>query len=236
MTTTTYSNKINKFIIPIISVNVMNFSFSNFFTNFTLVRSCISRHFFKPTMPMFIRRRILLNAKNDVTFFRTKSPSSIKACRITNRELFFTGFTGFRYLSFLRFIKTCVGTISPIRMLKSRLQKFKFSSASFTLNFDFRNFQGFIGALFSTKAFFLIFDSMSRNLKTTAANSTNQSATSSFKSVLANARAKKMFVSFNFIRISLKRLITFRALCNHRFYDRIRANLNQHVNQGARNG
>jgi len=230
MTTTANSNKITGFIVPIIPVNVMNFSFSNLIANSTLIRSCFSRHGLKPSVPVFIRMGVLFNAKSNKAFSTTKSPSAFKTSRVADRKLFFTMLTSFFYLPFLRFFKACTRTISYIRMLKPRFQKFKFNTASFTGGFNPRYHHSLVSTFFSAKALFLIFDSIGSNLKTSVANSANQSAACLLKIILTNSRAKKRCISFNFIRVGLKRLITFRALCDHRSHDCIWANLNQRVN------
>lgn len=233
MTTSTKSNEVRINIVMLITIFMMYVRFTDFFANFALLTSSIKRHFLKPTMTMFEKWRLITFAKNIAACFRTKTTSFIFVCRLGNEKFFSAGFASLINMSYLRFIETIKRAKSTIRMFKSRLEKFKFNTTRFTVFFNSGYNESFISTIFRAKTFYLIRNSEWNRFKFIITYSTRQLNSFFSECMLTFSRTKKVFMFFEFIGMSLKRLIALRTLCNHRYHNTRREKLNQPLSQGG---
>lgn len=215
MTTATKRDEIRFDIVERISVYVMNICSIFFMANFTNVRSFF-REFFKPTMTMLKMWRMVISIKLSNTFFRAKLTFFIFFNRFAYNKFLIAIFTRTFNISSLCFKSTIPRAIMFFSIFKPRFSKFKtlFTISAFQFNKDTYS-KSFIRTFSGAKTFFLSKSSIFLNIKMFITNSTNQFHSFISKFMLANGRAKKIFMPFKFIGKCFKRFMTIRALRKH---------------------
>jgi len=215
MTTATKRDEIRFDIVERIPINVMNVCFSFFSTNFADVRS-IFRKFFKTSMTMFKCWKMLIGIKFSNTFFRAKLTFIVFFSRFSYRKFLLAVFAFTRNLSFSSFIRAFSRTIFLFRVFKPAFSNVKLFVTRSAIHSNLRYFKSFIRAFCRAKTLLLVDGSMLLNVKGFIANSACQFNSIISKLMLANSRAKEVFMPFNLVSICFKRFAALGAFCNHK--------------------
>jgi hypothetical protein len=224
MTSPTQSDVIRFDVVKMISINMMDFSFSDVSTNFTHIPTSNFRRFFKKTTSVFMVRVSVAFIKLCYAFFRAKFASTSFNRRLYCVKAFITKRTNTVVNGFSKFFTTFHRAKLYRGMFSSRLQIVKRLFTISTLSFFSRFHKSNISASFRAKAFFLVNGSRLLYFKGSRTNPTSEVNLIFLKGMLADSRTKNIFVFFKFIRKDIEDFITKATVGFHRLYDTERAN------------
>lgn len=188
----TQSDNITRLIVFCISVYMMIFIFSKFFTDFTMDAS---RHFFEKCISMFIVMVIFSATLLCVANLATIFTPIIFLPRRTYEKLCFAKFTRSFHTS-LSIMHTRRRTVNSFISIKDMILNLKYFITSFTGSFVSRFNKKLVGTRLRTKNIFVIFKSMRFTFKDFIAKGTINRDFCFSKIMLTRRGAKNIIGSF----------------------------------------